>query len=109
MKKFSLEEFKKEYESGDLYGLEYLKDYIPIELEDLYYEVMDYNEIYANGWTIEELLKMGKKDSYWAKRAKDFINKHNVAKKDYGSYIKYFDEYCDKRDLLLQRLGIKEV
>ena len=108
MKEFNIEEFKKEYESGDLYGLEYLKEFIPVELKELYHEVMSYNEIFANGWTIEDLLKMGKKDSYWTERAKDFIKKHNVSKKDYSSYIKYFDEYCDKRDLLLQKLGIKE-
>ncbi len=101
-----LKEFKKNFESGDLIMLDYIKDYITPDLEDLYYEVLEYNEIYANGWTIADLFKIGETDSYWTERAKNFIKKHKVPKKDYDENIKYFNEYCELRDKLLDDLGL---
>lgn len=102
----NLKEFKENFESGELTMLDFIKDYITPDLEELYHEVLEYEEIYANGWTIEELFKMGKDDSYWKERAEKFIKKHNVSKKDYDEYTKYFDEYCELRDKLLDELGL---
>lgn len=106
MKEFNLDYFKNELRNSDLLALEYLKEYIPEELESLYYEIMNYNEIYGNGWTIEDLLKMGEKDSYWKERAKKFIKEYKITKKNYGNYTKYFEEYTIKRDLLFEKLGL---
>ena len=73
----NVKKFRENYDSGDLSMLEYIKDYITPDLEKLYHEVLEYNEIYANGWTIQELFKMGNTDSYWKERADNFIKKHN--------------------------------
>ena len=102
----NIKKFRENYDSGDLSMLEYIKDYITPDLEKLYYEVLEYNEIYANGWTIQELFKMGNTDSYWKERADNFIKKHNVSQKDYDEYTKYFDDYCELRDKLLNELGL---
>ena len=51
---------------------------------------------------------MGDFDSYWKERANNFIKKHHVPKKDYDEHIKYFDEYCELRDRLLNDLGLYE-
>ena len=102
----NLKEFKKSFESGDFTMLYFIKDYITPDLKELYHEVLEYNEIYGNGWTIQELFKMGKNDSYWKERAESFIKKYNVPKKDYDEYTKYFDKYCELRDELLDELGL---
>ena len=104
--KINLKKFRDSFDSCDLTMLDYIKDYITPDLEELYYEVLEYNEIYANGWTIQELFKMGKNDSYWIERAEKFIKKHNVPKKDYNEYTKYFDDYCSLRNKLLEELGL---
>ncbi len=106
--RINLKEFKHNFEGSDFDGLDYIKDYITPDLEELYYEVLEYNEIYANGWTIKDLFKKGKKDKYWSDRAHNFIKKHHVPKKDYDEYIKYYDDYCVLRTKLLDALGLSE-
>ena len=103
---FDIKEFKELFAMSDLLGLEYLHDFISIDLQELYFEVLSYNEIFGNGWTIKDLLDFGKKDEYWKERAKKFIEKHNVKRQDYDNYVKFFDEYTIKRDLLLEKLNI---
>ena len=102
----NLKKFRENYECGEFAMLDYLKDFITPDLKDLYTEVLEYNEIYSNGWTIQELFKMGKTDSYWIERAENFIKKHNIPAKDYDEYTKYFDQYCELRDKLLDELGL---
>ena len=104
-----LKEFRKQYDYGDFCMLEYIEPFITDDLNELYKEVLDYNEIYANGWTINELLKMGEKDSYWLNRADNFIKKYKVPKKDFDNYSKYFDKYTELRDELLDTLGIDNI
>lgn len=101
-----LRKFRKKYDSGDSCMLEYIKDYISSDLMDLYHDVLNYNEIYANGWTIESLFEMGEEDKYWTNRANFFIEKYNVPKKDYNEFGKYFDEYMELRDNLLDDMGL---
>lgn len=102
----NLKKFRENFECGDLAMLEYLKGCITPDLEDLYNEILEYNEIYANGWTIQELFQMGEKDSYWIERAKNFIKKHNVPKENYNEYTNYYEEYCELRNELLDELGL---
>lgn len=101
-----LKEVRKNYDLGDLCLLEYLKDYIPDNLDELYKDIMNYNEIYANNWTIKDLFKMGKQDAYWINRANSFIKKYNVPEKDYGNFDKYFSKYMELRNELFDELGI---
>lgn len=102
----NLKKLRENYEYGEFAMLDYLKDFITPDLKKLYIEVMEYNEIYANGWTIQELFKMGETDSYWKERAEKFIEKYNIPKKDYDEYTKYFDQYCEIRNELLDELGL---
>lgn len=101
-----LKEVRKNYDLGDLCLLEYLKDYIPDDLDELYKDIMNYNEIYANNWTIKDLFKMGKKDAYWTNRANSFIKKYNVPEKDYDNFDDYFSKYMELRNELFDELGI---
>ena len=41
-----VKKFKENYDLGEFCMLEYLKDYIPNDLEDLYTDAMNYNEIF---------------------------------------------------------------
>ncbi|MBR1377322.1 MAG: hypothetical protein IJ565_05905 [Bacilli bacterium] len=104
----NLKEFRKNYDYGDLSMLEYIKDYIPSYLESLYKDVLNYNEIYANGWTIKDLLVMGEKEEYWKVRAENFIKKYNVPEKDYREHLKYYNKYIELRDNLLEQLDLDE-
>lgn len=104
----NLKEFRKNYEYGDSCMLEYIKDYITDDLKELYDDVLNYNEIYANGWTIDYLFQMGKEDNYWLKRSNYFIKKYNVPEEDYKEYYKYFEKYTELRDKLLDELGIDD-
>lgn len=101
-----LKTLREEFDAGDIFMLEYIEKYLSDDLENLFIDVMNYNEIYANGWTINELIEMGKKDEYWTKRAYNFIKKYNVPKKDYDNYGDYFEKYLVLRDTLLDKLGI---
>lgn len=102
----NLKKVREEYDSGDIFMLEYIEDYISDDLKDLYSDVMNYNEIYANSWTIKDLFKMGEEDKYWLERANNFISKYNIPKEDYGEYYKYFEKYMELRNKLLDELGI---
>lgn len=104
----NMKEVVERYDSGDILMLEYLEPFISDDLKDLYISVMEYNEIFANGWTINDLFDMGKEDDYWIGRAERFIKKHKLSKKDYDNYSKYFDEYVSLRDKLLDELGIDD-
>ena len=73
--KLDVKKFKENYDLGEFCMLEYLKDYIPNDLEDLYTDVMNYNEIFCNDWTINKLFEMGKEDNYWISKANNFIKK----------------------------------
>ena len=101
-----VKKFKENYDLGEFCMLEYLKDYIPNDLEDLYTDAMNYNEIFCNDWTINKLFEMGKEDNYWISKANNFIKKYNVPKEDYGEHQKYFDKYIELRDKLLDELGL---
>lgn len=106
----NLKEIKKNYDYGDLSLLEYLKDFIPNnendELNKLLKDVLNYNEIYANGWTINTLFEMGKDDEYWKNRAEHFIKKYNVRETEYGEYSVFFDRYKELFNDLLTNMGI---
>ena len=106
----NLKEVKKNFDYGDRCLLDYLEKFIPEhsnnDLKKLYTDVSAYNEIYANGWTINELFKMGKEDEYWTKRAENFIKQYNVKKTEYDEYSVFFDKYTKLRDSLLDELGI---
>lgn len=106
----NLKEVKKNFDYGDRCLLDYLEKFIPehsnSELKKLYIDVCAYNEIYANGWTINELFKMGKEDEYWTKRAENFIKQYNVKESEYDEYSDFFDKYTKLRDSLLDELGI---
>lgn len=106
----SLKEIKKNYDYGDRCLLDYLKQFIPNspsdELNELYVDVSNYNEIYANGWTLNTLFEMGKEDKYWKDRAENFIKKYNVSKAEYDEYSAFFDKYKQLLDDLLINLGI---
>ncbi len=109
MCELSFKELKEEYDGGDSCMLNYLKDFIPdnSELEDLYCDVCNYNEIYANGWTINDLFEMRKEeDEYWTKRANYFIKKYYVKESEYNEFSDFFDKYTELRDKLLDELGI---
>lgn len=86
--------------------LEYLKPFIPKEFEELYQDILNYNEIYANGWDINTLYEMGKEDSYWKERADYFVKKYNIEEKDYDT--DFLDKYFQLRDDLLDKLGIED-
>ncbi len=101
-----IKELRKNYDLGDLCMLEYLKNYISSDLMDLYQDVLNYNEIYANGWTIKDLFDMGKEDSYWTNRANSFIEKYDISKEDYSKFGKYFDKYVELKDKLLDEMGL---
>lgn len=103
-----LKEFRKNYDYGDFSMLEYIEDYISEDLRELYTDVMNYNEIYANGWTIRDLFDMGKEDKYWIDRANNFISKYNVPKEDYDEFGEYFVKYMELRNELLDKLGLDE-
>lgn len=102
----NVRELRKNYDYGELLFLEYLKDYISDDLKELYIDILAYNEIFANGWTINDLYNMGKNDKYWIDRANNFISKYNVPKEDYDEYCKYFDKYTELRDKLIDELGL---
>lgn len=102
----NVRELRKNYDYGELLFLEYLKDYISDDLKELYIDILAYNEIFANGWTINDLYNMGKNDKYWVDRANNFISKYNVPKEDYDEYCKYFDKYTELRDKLIDELGL---
>lgn len=102
----NVREFRNNYDMGDLCMLEYIKNYISSDLMDLYLDVMNYNEIYANSWTIKDLFDMGKEDNYWTKRANSFIEQYNISKEDYNEFGKYFDKYVELRDKLLDEMGL---
>ena len=106
----NLKEVKKNFDYGDRCLLDYLEKFIPdhqnSELRKLYVDVSAYNEIYANGWTINELFKMGKEDEYWKKRARNFIKQYNVKETEYDEHCTFFDKYTELRDSLLDNLGI---
>ncbi|MBO5183370.1 MAG: hypothetical protein J6B64_03115 [Bacilli bacterium] len=108
----NLKEFRKNYDYGDLCMLDYLKRFLSKEmsadLHELYNMVYDYNEIYANGWTIENLLDLGMDDPYWNYRAKNFIKKYNIPKTDYSEYSKYFEKYNELKTRLLDEFGIED-
>ena len=104
----NLKEFRKIYDCGDFFMLNYIKDFITDDLIDLYTDVMNYNEIYGNGWTIKDLFKMGKKEKYWTDKANDFIKKYNVPKNEYNEYSKYFEKYVELRNELLDELGLDD-
>ena len=103
-----VKKFKENYDAGELSMLEYLKDYISDDLKDLYNNILQYNEIFCNGWTINDLFKMGKTDKYWKERATSFIEKYHIAKEDYDNHTKFFDQYIELRDKLLDELGLTE-
>ena len=63
-----LKNLREEFDAGDIFMLEYIEKYLSDDLKNLFIDVMNYNEIYANGWTINELFEMGKKDEYWTKK-----------------------------------------
>lgn len=106
----NFKELKDNYEVGDLYFLDNLKGLIPDDSNDkinkLYYDVLEYNEIYANDWTISNLIEMGQNDKYWLDRANNFIKKYNVLESEYNEFYKFYDKYCDLRNTLLNELGI---
>lgn len=106
----NLKILKENYDSGDLCLLEYLKFLIPNDSNDeinkLYCKVLEYNEIFANDWTISDLIEMGKKDNYWLDRANNFIEKYNVLESEYNEFYKFYDKYCDLKNTLLNDLGI---
>lgn len=106
----NLKELKKNYDYGDICMLEYLKKFIPDnpndEMNKLFIDVCNYNEIYANGWTINNLFEMGKDDKYWIDRANNFIKKYNVSKTEYDEYSAFFNKYKDLLDTLLTNMGI---
>ena len=108
----NLKEIKKNYDYGDLSLLEYLKDFIPKEENDelnkLFNDVLNYNEIYANGWTINTLFEMGKDDEYWKNRAENFIKKYNVKEVEYDEYSAFFDRYKELFHDLLTNMGIDD-
>jgi len=56
IKAFNLQTFTQELENGDLFALDYLEPFIPKHLVDLYDTVCDYNFLYCNGCSINELL-----------------------------------------------------
>ncbi len=94
------------YDSGDVNMLDYLEKYITSDLMDLYVDVCNYNEIYANGWNIDDLFKMGKNDEYWLDRANNFIKKYNIKKSDYQT--DFSDVYFNLRNRLLDKLGLED-
>ena len=102
----NLKEFRINYESSDFAMLKYIENYITPNLKSLYDEVLDYNEIFANGWTIKSLFKMDEDYPYWKNKAENFIKKYNIPKTDYNKYKKYFNKYCELRDNLLDSLGL---
>ena len=102
----NLKEVRENYDAGDSCMLEYLKDYITDDLMDLYIDVKNYNEIYANSWTIKDLFEMGKEDSYWTNRANSFIEKYDVPKEDYDNFDKYFFKYIELKNKLFDELGL---
>lgn len=106
----NLKELKKNYDYGDICMLEYLKKFIPDnpndEINKLFIDVCNYNEIYANGWTINNLFEMGKDDKYWIDRANNFIKKYNISKAEYDEHSAFFDKYKDLLDTLLTNMGI---
>lgn len=108
----NLKELKQNYDYGDRCLLDYLRQFIPEdpddEINELYTEVSDYNEIYANGWTIEKLFEMGNEDKYWTTRAENFIKKYNISKDEYSEYSTFFDKYLMLRDTLLNDMGIDD-
>ncbi len=108
MYELDLRELKKNYDYGDLSMLEYLKDFIPekSKLNELYIQVLDYNEIFANGLTINEVFEMGKKDEYWTNRVSNFVKKYKVKESEYDNYSDFFDKYTELRDELLDKMGI---
>lgn len=56
-----LKTLREEFDAGDIFMLEYIEKYLSDDLENLFIDVMNYNEIYANGWTVNELFEMGKR------------------------------------------------
>lgn len=104
----NLKEFRDNYECGDFAMLEYIKDYLSDDLQNLYDDVINYNEIYANDWTINDLFNMGKEDKYWIDRANNFITKYNIPKDDYNEFGKYFEKYIELRNTLLNELGLDD-
>lgn len=106
--KIDLRKFRTNYDMSDLYMLEYLEDYIPDDLINLYHDVLNYNEIYANSWTINDLFEMGKENEYWINCANSFIKKYNIEKKDYDNFDKYFGKYVKLRDELINELGLSQ-
>ena len=108
----NLKEVKRNYDYGDLCLLNYLKNFIQENENDtlyqLYKDVYNYNEIYANGWTINKLFEIGKEDNYWIERANNFINKYNIKETEYDEYSAFFDKYIELRNKLLNNLGIEE-
>lgn len=105
-----LKELKKNYDYGDRSLLDYLKQFISIDEDDrihkLYETVCEYNEIYANDWTINKLIEMGKEDKYWIARAHNFINKYNIKENEFDEHTIFFNQYVDLRNELLEELGI---
>lgn len=106
--KLDLKELKKNYDYGDRSLLDYLGQFIEVDdqLYDLYVKVCEFNEIYANDWTISKLLKMGKEDKYWIARAHNFINKYDIKENEFDEHTIFFNQYKDLRDELLIDLGI---
>lgn len=99
-----LRKLKSYFEDGDSIMLYYLKDFIDDKNQEMFYKVMDYNEIYANGWNISTLYEMGKSDSYWTERADSFIKKYNLRPSEYEKDL--LDKYFELRDDLLCNLGL---
>lgn len=100
----NIKKAKELFDCGDSCLLEYLENFIPEQLEQLYTDILNYNEIYGNGWTINDLIEMGKKDKYWKKRAENFIEKYEIDTQDYDT--NFIDKYFKLRDKLLDELGI---
>lgn len=104
LEELNVKKAKELFDSGDKFLLEYLEKFIPSELAELYIDTVNYNSIYGNGLTINDLIKMGKDDKYCKRYAETFIEEYGIDYKDYNT--DFSDKYFELRDKLLDKLGL---